>query len=106
MSMAHDDSADGWQLGHVVQESFRNLWERVGASSSALLSSALVGLFAALAWNTLQTAGGPWFEGVLNRFDLAGLTPSQAGGYAFWAVLLLQVLGALKLRGGEDHEHL
>lgn len=106
MSMAHDDSADGWQLGHVVQESFRNLWERVGASSSALLSSALVGLFAALAWNTLQTAGGPWFEGVLNRFDLAGLTPSQAGGYAFWAVLLLQVLGALKLRAGEDHEHL
>lgn len=106
MSMGEEDSTLGIRGLRFLAESLTTLWDRVRAAAAAVLSSALVGLFATFAWIVVRTAGGPGLDRALAGLQLEALTASGVGGFVFLALLVVQVLGAIKLRSRSRWEHL
>ncbi len=99
MSIVDEDSTLGVGLTRFLKESVWGLWQRLGAAAPAVFSSALVGLLVALSWSVLCVVGGPWFQRMRAGLQLENLTATGIGFGVFLALLLVQVLGAMKLRG-------
>ncbi|MGA0041363.1 MAG: serine/threonine-protein kinase [Pirellulales bacterium] len=106
VSIVDDDSTYGIGVTRFLKESFAGLRQRLSAAAPAVVSSGLVGLFVAVAWNIFQVVGGSFFERARAGLQLQTATASGLGFAVFLALLLVQVLGAMKIRGRSRWEHL
>lgn len=98
LSMEDEGSAFPMRVARFLAESLESLWQRVRAAASGVVSSGLIGLFAGLAWMTFRTPGGGWLDRVLAGLQLESLTARDVAFSTFLALLIVQVLGAIKLR--------
>ncbi len=106
MSMGDEESTLLLRVARFLVESLESLWLRVRAAASGIVSSGLVGLSASLAWMIVRSAGGPWLERSLAAVQLDSLTARNVGFSTFLALLVVQVLGAMKLRNRSRFERL
>jgi serine/threonine protein kinase len=99
VSMVDDESVDAFRFGRFVTESLAALWQRGKAAASGVVSSGFVAVFASLVWIVLRAVGGDRFDRLLVSLQFETLTARDVGSFTFFALLMVHVLGALRIRG-------